>query len=165
MLQYLVPYRRTFSIFISTYYPFVDGGQPLLTLDHWYVAKKILEFLELFYESIVANFGVVYPTAPLMLHRVLLITQHLSKYENDRLLRDVVIPMKTKFLKYCQNIPMLYAFAFVLDPRDKMKGFNKMLALLASYVGTNYSSFYIKTKFELTTLYNKYETKFGSIRL
>jgi hypothetical protein len=76
------------------------GALPLLTSDHWYVAGKILEFRKLFYDSIVAIYGVYYPAAPLMLHHVLLIATHLCKYENDDLLSDVVVPMKSKFLKY-----------------------------------------------------------------
>jgi hypothetical protein len=47
-----------------------------LTLNHWCVAGKFLEFLKLFYYSTVAISSVYYPTAPLLLHHVLLIAQH-----------------------------------------------------------------------------------------
>jgi hypothetical protein len=45
--------------------------------------------------------------------------------------------MKDKFLKYWRDIPILYVVAFILDPRDKMRGFNKLLVRLASLTGTN----------------------------
>uniref|UniRef100_A0A0A8YWF6 hAT-like transposase RNase-H fold domain-containing protein n=1 Tax=Arundo donax TaxID=35708 RepID=A0A0A8YWF6_ARUDO len=118
MLQHLVPYRSTFSVFIATRYQVPAGAQQLLIDDHWYVGEKILEFFELFYDSTVAIFGVYYPTAPLM-----------------------------------------------LDPRAKIKGFNKLLQLLSGYVGIDYSSFYINARLKLTAMFNKYETKFGAVRL
>jgi len=45
MLKHLVPYSDVFSVFISSNY-----GTTLLTQNHWYVAEKILESLQLFYD-------------------------------------------------------------------------------------------------------------------
>jgi hypothetical protein len=78
----------------------VVDGTPLLTNNHRYVAEKLLFFLQLFYDSTVTLSGVYYPTAPLMLHQILRFGRHLSVFEKDALLRDVVVPMKDKFLKY-----------------------------------------------------------------
>jgi hypothetical protein len=100
MLKHLVPYKSSFSIFIKTQYPLHPDGTPLLTDDHWTIAEKVLSFLELFYESTVALSGVYYPIATLMLHHILRIARHLNSFENDRLLRAAVVPMKDKFLKY-----------------------------------------------------------------
>jgi hypothetical protein len=86
--------------FIQTCYQQVIG-QTLLTQAHWEIGEKILTFLELFYDSTVALSGIYYPTSPLMLHHIIEIASHLSNYENDILLRDIVVPMKSKFLKYC----------------------------------------------------------------
>jgi hypothetical protein len=80
------------------------------------VAEKSLDFLELFYDAIMTLSGVYYPTSPLIMHNILDIVQHLNQYENDALLRHVIAPMKSKFLKYRKDIHMLYAFAFILDP-------------------------------------------------
>jgi hypothetical protein len=84
-------------------------------------------FLQLFYDSTVALSGIYYPTSSLMLHHILKIARHINAYENHELLRNDVVPMKTKFLKYWREIPILYAFAFILDPRAKMRGFHKVL--------------------------------------
>jgi hypothetical protein len=35
-----------------------------------------------------------------MLHVIIEIVDHLSQFENDDRLREVVVPMKTKFIKY-----------------------------------------------------------------
>ena len=66
MLKHLLPHKATFSVFITTQHPLVDG-QPLLTDQHWYVAENFFEFLEQFYDSTVVLSGVYYPTSPLIL--------------------------------------------------------------------------------------------------
>jgi hypothetical protein len=76
MLKHLVPYKNTFSVYISANYQV--AGESLLTKGHWYVAKHILNFLGLFYLSIVSIFGVYYPTSPLMMHAIIEIVDHLS---------------------------------------------------------------------------------------
>jgi hypothetical protein len=49
--------------------------------------------------------------------------------------------MKTKFLKYWREIPILYAFAFILDLRANMRGFHNVLQRLSSFNGTDYSRY------------------------
>jgi hypothetical protein len=82
-------------VFINSNY-----NSTLLTNRHWYVARKILEFLEIFYEFTVVLFGVYYPTSPLVLHHLLEIVTHLHEAEKDSNLISVVYPMKLKYLKY-----------------------------------------------------------------
>ncbi|WVZ92646.1 hypothetical protein U9M48_038693 [Paspalum notatum var. saurae] len=158
MLKYLVPHRSTFSVFIQTQYPLSADGSPLLTNDHWYVAEKVLSFLQLFYDSTVVLSGVYYPTSSLMLHQILKIARHLNAFENDRLLRHAIVPMKDKFLKYWREILILYAFAFILDPRAKMRGFHKVLVRLMSLTGTDYSMLPHDVRKKLTKLFQLYET-------
>jgi len=70
-----------------------------LSVRHWYIAVNILEFLKLFYDSIVVLSGVYYLTSPLILHYLLQIASHLHASEKDQNLIVVVYPMKLKFLK------------------------------------------------------------------
>jgi hypothetical protein len=136
MLKHLVPYQSTFSVWIRTNHPCKVDGSFLLSDNHWSIAEKLLSFLQLFYDSTVALSGVYYPTSPLMLHHILKIARHLNAYENHELLRDAVVPMKSKFLKYWREILILYALAFILDPRAKMRGFHKVLQKLSILNGT-----------------------------
>jgi hypothetical protein len=94
----VVPYKNTLSVFISANYP--ATSEPILTNDHWYVAEHMLKFLGLFNLSIVSLSSVYYPTSPLMMHAIIEIADHLNQFENDDRLREVVVPMKTKFIKY-----------------------------------------------------------------
>jgi hypothetical protein len=100
----------------------------------------------------------------MILHHIIEIAGHLYAQENNALLMNVVSPMKLKFLKYWQNIPLLYSFAFVLDPRAKMRGFHNVLQILSQTISFDYSNYYNEVRTELYKLYNKYETKFGSVR-
>jgi hypothetical protein len=163
MLKHLIPYKSTFSFFITAHYGLVDG-EPLLSDGHWVAAEKIFEFLELFYESTVVLSSVYYPTSPLMLHHILEIAGHLHPKDFDPLLIGVLVPMRLKFLKYWQNIPLLHSFAFILDPRAKIRGFHNVLRLLSQAIGVDYSSYFSLVRNELYKLYNKYENKFGTDR-
>jgi hypothetical protein len=98
MLKHLMPYKTTFSVYVSANYQV--GGEPLLIDEHWYVAEHMLKFLGLFYLSIVSLSDVYYPTFPLMMHVIIEIANHLTQFKNDDKLREIVVPMKTKFIKY-----------------------------------------------------------------
>jgi hypothetical protein len=165
MLKHIVPYKNTFSIWIKTNHPCKEDGSFLLSDTHWAVAEKVLSFLQLFYESTVALSGIFYPTSPLMLHHILKITRHSNTYENDRQLRNTIFSMKSKFLKYWRDIPILYAFAFILDPRAKMRGFHKVLLRLNYLINTDYSRFPLVICNKLTRMFQIYELKFGEVCL
>lgn len=159
MLKHLLPYKEVFNVFINSNY-----GTTLLTPQHWYVAEQIMVFLELFYDCTVVLSGVYYPTAPLVLHHILEIAEHLQKAERDANFRSIAMPMKEKFLQYWDKIPVIYSYAFILDPRAKMKGFFNVLELLGKATGSDYSEYYGQVKADLYTMFAKYEEKFGAAR-
>jgi hypothetical protein len=78
MLKHLIPYKEIFSVFINFHY-----GSESLTRQHLHVAEKIMEFLELFYDSTVVLSGVYYSTSSLVLHHILAITTHLHTAKRD----------------------------------------------------------------------------------
>jgi hypothetical protein len=80
-----------------------------------------------------------------------------------RQLANVIFPMKTKFLKYWREIPLLYSFAFILDPRAKLRGFNRVLSILAGVTHYDYSGYLTYVGAQLTEVFNKYEAKFGAV--
>jgi hypothetical protein len=165
MLKHLIPYKSTFYVFIQTHYHPREECATLLTDEHWYVGEKILEFLERLYDSTVVMSSVYYPTSPLISHHILHINKHMNMYDNDNLLRPVVVPMKDKFLKYWGTIPYLYAFALILETRAKMRGFNNVLALLSQLTHSDYFSYLTSVRDEMNDLFNRYDDKFGFVRL
>jgi hypothetical protein len=84
--------------------------------------------------------------------------------ERDQNLKAIVGPIKIKFLKYWENIALLYSYAFILDPRGKMRGFFNVLQLFGECTSSEYSSYYADVKTDLYKLFNKYDNKFGVVR-
>jgi hypothetical protein len=165
MLNTLFPHKGPFTTFIHANYPRGEEGELLLTDEHWAVAENVFMFFELFYDATIVLSGVYYPTSPLMLHYLVKIAIHLKNYGNDIHLRNVVQPMVEKYNKYWRDIHLLYSFAFILDPRAKMKGFSKVLRKLMNLTSTDYSAYQVGTRARLTDVYNKYEEKYGAVRL
>ncbi|BAH92438.1 Os03g0844400 [Oryza sativa Japonica Group] len=87
------------------------------------------------------------------------------QYENDDLLMPVVFNMKQKYLKYWKDIPMLYSFAFILDPRGKLRGFLNILSLIGDIINVDYSTYYADVKTKFYEVFRKYELKFQGDRL
>jgi hypothetical protein len=114
----------------------------LLIKDHLYITEHLLSFLGLFYLSIVALSSVYYPTSPLMMHAIIEIIDYLNQFENDDKPREVVVPMKSKFLKYWGTIPLLYSCAFILDPRAKLNGFTKVIQCMSAIMNRDYITYY-----------------------
>ncbi|XP_066375043.1 zinc finger BED domain-containing protein RICESLEEPER 1-like [Miscanthus floridulus] len=159
MLKHLLPCKDVFSVFINSNY-----GSTLLTASHWYIADKILEFLKVFYDSTVTLSGVYYPTSPLILHHLLDIITHLHESSKDQNLFSIIYPMKLKYLKYWKDIPLLYLFAFILDPRGKIRGLFNVLIIMQQKTGFDCTSYYGIVKTEIFKLFNKYEEKFDAAR-
>ena len=72
--------------------------------------------------------------------------------------------MKSKFLKYWKEIPMLYAFAFILDPRAKMRGFLNVMAIYSDMVGIDYNNYCSEVRTKLFEVFEKYQRKFQGVR-
>ena len=59
---------------------------------------------------------------------------------------------------------MLYSFAFILDPRGKLKCFSKILKLLGKFLGVDYSSYLTEVRAQLNIIYKRYDDKFGAAK-
>jgi hypothetical protein len=99
-----------------------------------------------------------------MVHHIVKIAIHLHRYQNDEHIRTVVQPMIDKYNKYWRTIPELYCIAFILDPRAKIKGFNKVLRKINLLNDADYSNKMVETRTLLFKLYHKYDNLYGSVR-
>jgi hypothetical protein len=77
----------------------------------------------------------------------------------------VVFILKNKFLKYWGDIHVLYASAFILDPRAKLRGFNDVLVKLAQITYTDYSPYLTGVRAQLVDMFNKYDHMFTIVRM
>ena len=108
---------------------------------------------------------IIWYSSPLILHHVLEIASHFNNYQNEADLRSLVIPMQDKYLAYWSDIPMLYSFAFILDPRAKIRCFTNVLRILCNLDGTYYSCYLTEVRAGLSVIFAKRDSKFGSVRL
>jgi hypothetical protein len=60
---------------------------------------------------------------------------------------------------------MLYSFAFVLDPRAKMRGYHKALTLIFNLTSIDYANYYKSVRDQLTTIFANYDLRFGGQNL
>ena len=98
------------------------------------------------------------------MHTILRIATQLNMYENDLVLRDDVVSMKSKYLKYWREIPYLYAFAVLLDPRAKIGAFGTVLDLLSDATGLDYTNYFAEVRSRLYEVYQRYENRFRGVR-
>jgi hypothetical protein len=59
---------------------------------------------------------------------------------------------------------MLYSFAFILDPRGKLKGFSRVLRLVGKLIGVDYSSYLTEVRAQLNIILKRYDDKFGAAK-
>jgi len=52
-----------------------------------------------------------------------------------------------------------------MDPRAKVRGFSKALVVLSNLTGTDYSSYLTEVRAQLSSMFNKYDEKFGAVRM
>jgi hypothetical protein len=60
---------------------------------------------------------------------------------------------------------MLYSFAFVLDPRAKMRGYHKTLTLIFNLTSIDYANYYKSVRDQLTAIFANYDLRFGGQNL
>lgn len=165
MLKVVLPYSSLLSDFVqSRGGPRNSDGSSVLNEHVWAIVQKFYQFLETFYDCTLTLSQVYYPTANIILHNLLEIATLFKEYENDDVLTEPVFHMKQKYLKYWKNIPMLYALAFVLDPRCKLRGLSAILSLVGDTIGVDYSSFYTEVRRKLYEVFGRYEVKFQEVR-
>ncbi|KAK3229790.1 hypothetical protein Dsin_001671 [Dipteronia sinensis] len=116
LLSESVEYNELLVSFITYNVPSIS-----LQLKHWDVCIKILELLRVFNDATNALSGVYYPTTHLFLIQSVNIAGAISECELDIQLSQCVATMKTKWLNYYEEIPIIYLLASCFDPRFKLE--------------------------------------------
>jgi len=124
-----------------------------------------MQFLQLLY-SMTHCFSSVYnPCSQSFLSNACLLAQLFNehRYENDY---DQYLPsMEEKWRKYYTNIPLIYIFASILDPRQKYDGTFLLLDIYFQCMLLNDDADSFKTNVtnQFFELYRVYEFKYGSV--
>ena len=162
MLKDAIGYKNVISMFYNT-----RKNSILLSDVDWFIAEKMVDFLETFYDATVVLSGVYYPTSPLVFTQLMLISSLFAEYRNDDLFQLIVARMEKKFNKYWdhKNMPLLYCLAVILHPHVKLSGLFNGLTHISEHMNidyaSTYSSIYANTENKLVEFYNLYQNKFG----
>lgn len=122
--------------------------------------RNYFSFWKKIYDSTVALSNVYYPISPIIAHSILEIASHLKAYENKIVSQEAIVAMKTKCLKYWKEIPIICAFAFILDHRAKIQRFTNVLQLVNDATIVDYSNYFVDIRAKFSEIYQKYEYKF-----
>ena len=138
MLDEVIPYKEVLKTWIVW-----ELGEPFFEDNNWENAEMILKFLKVFYLATTTFSNVYIPSSHTALHNIYEITKCFAKYRSHTQLQPVVVAIEVKYFKYFKQIPLLYYFGIILDPRFKLTRLNNILRLMSrhmdyDYVGTHY---------------------------
>ena len=139
MLEEVVPYKEVVKTWIAR-----ELKEPFFDDNDWANAEMILEFLKVFYLATTAFSNVYIPSSHTALHNIYEITKYFAKYRTHSQLQPVVVAMEVKYFKYYKQIPLLYCFGIILDPRFKLTRLNNILRLMSCHMDYDYVRTYYK---------------------
>jgi len=135
----------------------------------WDVIETITQVLQVFKNATTALSGVYYPTSPITLNKIYLMTRKLGELEcRGRPYSDMVGPMKEKLRKYFAEIPPVFTCAAALNPCLNKKGVENLIDKIANELNLNtkddpFFSQGLKSRFNknFSSLFDIYLAKYG----
>jgi hypothetical protein len=123
-----------------------------------------VDFLKAFLDTTQSFSHVYKPTSPCFIANVIPITQLFHKYHRKDSHIRFLPQMETKWLKYWTDIPIVYVFALILDPRWKFDGTISLVNGYKHLMGLPFDkdeyTNEIRSKF--FSVFNHYESIFGN---
>ncbi|KAJ9553532.1 hypothetical protein OSB04_017577 [Centaurea solstitialis] len=130
MLDNLIRQRQYIQPFYNQKFP---GNN--ITDYEWMMIEGFHDLLTDFKTATKLLSGVYYPTSPLVLNQLYILSSKIYYYQSDENFRHVVRPMKVKFLKYFDEIPFAFLCAAVLNPYLNMTGVEVLIARICFALG------------------------------
>nr|QBG82645.1 zinc finger BED domain-containing protein RICESLEEPER-2-like [Papaver somniferum] len=131
MLKDALPYRSAISSFLA------DRTCSDLTDYDWDIAELLCKFLKPFYDATKHFSGVDYVTSNYVLNYLFRIGRVLQKHMHMNHLKDIIVVMEKKFVKYWGETPILFGIGCILGPRLNLRGLETTLADIQSCFSTS----------------------------
>ena len=139
----------------------VDPSKLLDDLD-FEIINCFCEILKPFYDVTVKLSGIYYSTSIHVLHNLFEISMIFKKYGSIEYFAPIIDKMKSKYLKYWQGVPLLYALSGCLDPKSKIKLVNKIIDRIGKNLGVEVVLTPKKVENNLNRMYVSYTTKYDN---
>ncbi|KAK9713503.1 hypothetical protein RND81_06G031600 [Saponaria officinalis] len=161
MLFACIEYKEHLTAFWNGVFP----DSPLLD-THWNNMEMYVDFLCVFMDA-TKSFSHVYKTAsPYFLGNIILIAQLFDKYRSVESHSGFLPKIERKFLKYWTDIPHVYVFTIILDPRWKFDGAISLVTIykqLMNIVDFNVESYKDEIRTAFFIVFKHYESLNGSL--
>jgi hypothetical protein len=116
MLKECLPYKEPSKMYYN------GKSENLYIFDNEFnVAYYFIEFLKPFYNVTEHLSRVYYTTSPYTIHHLHSIAKTFHNYNNDPYFLLILEKMKANFLKYWNDVPLLYTLNAYLNLRTKLK--------------------------------------------
>ncbi|KAK9669680.1 hypothetical protein RND81_13G148300 [Saponaria officinalis] len=161
MLSACIEYKEHLTGFWNSVYP----DNPLLD-THWNNMEMYVDFLCTFMDATKSFSHVYKTTSPYFLANIIPIAQLFDKYRGVESHSGFLPKMEKKFLKYWTDIPYIYVFAIILDPRWKFDGAISLVTIykqLMNITNFNVDSYKDEIRYAFFTVFNHYECLNGSL--
>ncbi|KAL4555441.1 hypothetical protein LXL04_038060 [Taraxacum kok-saghyz] len=94
----------------------------------WEIIESLLGILKVFRNSTLRlSSDAYYPTSPLVLGEILLISHMFKEYKQKTFWKPVVLEMQSKLLKYYETMPEVFTCAAALNPGIRIGGVENIL--------------------------------------
>jgi hypothetical protein len=133
-----------------------------LTSFDWKIAFEFMDFLKVFYSATLAFSGSHYPTTCLVLRHLYNISVTFRNYREKPNFIDACIVMEKKFRKYFENMPVIFIFGAVMDPRFKLAGADLLLRGISDNLMITGLPSVDNVSDKLNTMYDSYDSRFST---
>ena len=166
MFESLTRQRIALQLFYDT---ISKGKNPVSDYD-WDLMEEFVEMLKVFKQSTTFLSGVYYPTSPLLLNELWLMSAQLERFEQrSEIFVLVTRPMRQKLVKYFKEMPPLFTCAAALNPCINVTGVEALITKISMSLNLHKdNSNYIRNQINIfndtfTNLFDIYATKYGNM--
>lgn len=131
----------------------------------WTRIEELINILKCFYKSTKRLSGVNYPTTPLVLEEFYLITYSMLDWYNNENWGHVILEMRSKNLKYYEEMPQTFCCAAALNPAIGIDGVESLIECINNNLGicSDVTNATIQKFNEtLNAFYDHYDTLYGA---
>ncbi|XP_074271769.1 zinc finger BED domain-containing protein DAYSLEEPER-like [Silene latifolia] len=160
MLSTCIEYKEPLTAFWNRAFP-----DNLLLEDDWNNIEMYVDFLCTFMDATNSFCNVYEPTSLNFLGNVIHIAQLFNKYRGLDTYLGFISAMESKWLEYWTDIPYVYVFTIILDPRWKFEGAIFLVNIYKQLMCLNFDveAYKDEIRTAFLTVFNHYESLFGNI--